>query len=136
MARRSQIRARRAPALAVGSLAGRRNDAAASCPPTSQPKYSEQLDDDRRDLLSDFALLGAFDEKMLATLGREDASADLRWLGGAAVPFYEDGERVLLHPAVRAVHDRADSRGAAAKLAHSAPPPRYELRVSLGAPSN
>ena len=58
----------------------------------------EHLDDDRRDLLADLALLGAFDEGMLTTLGREDASADLRWLDGAAVPSYEDEDRVSLHP--------------------------------------
>ena len=43
-------------------------------------------------------MLGAFDEKMLTILGREDASADLRWLDGSAIPFYEKGTRVLLHP--------------------------------------
>ncbi|MFY9860397.1 MAG: hypothetical protein WAK80_07550, partial [Candidatus Cybelea sp.] len=59
----------------------------------------EQLNDERRELLSRFALLGAFEETMLAMLGREDASADLRWLHGAAVPFYEDGGQVSLHPA-------------------------------------
>lgn len=58
----------------------------------------EQLEDDRRDLLCEFALLGAFDERMLTTLGREDASADLRWLDGAAIPFYEEENRALLHP--------------------------------------
>jgi ATP/maltotriose-dependent transcriptional regulator MalT len=58
----------------------------------------EPLDDDRRDLLSDIALLGAPDETMLAALGREDAQADLRWLAGAPIPSYEDGHRVLLHP--------------------------------------
>ena len=57
-----------------------------------------QLDDERRDLLSDLALLGAFDEKTLAALGREDASADMLWLGGAPVPSYEEEHRVLLHP--------------------------------------
>ena len=57
-----------------------------------------QLDDDQRDLISDVALLGAFDERMLSTVGREDASADLRWLGGAPVPQYEEGNRILLHP--------------------------------------
>ena len=51
----------------------------------------EQLEDDRRDLISELALLGAFDETMLTTLGREDASADLRWLDGAAIPSYEEG---------------------------------------------
>ncbi len=56
------------------------------------------LDDDRRDLVSDLAMLGACDERMLATLGREDAAADLRWIGGAPVPSCEEGERVLLHP--------------------------------------
>ena len=58
----------------------------------------EHLDDDRRDLLADLALLGAFDEGMLTTLGREDAAADLRWLGDAAIPSYEEGDRVSLHP--------------------------------------
>ena len=58
----------------------------------------EGLEKDRRDLLCDLALLGAFDERMLARLGREDPAADLRWLGGTAIPFYEDGQRALLHP--------------------------------------
>ena len=57
-----------------------------------------QLDADERDLISDLALLGEFDEKMLATLGREDAPADLRWLGGAPIPYFEEGNRILLHP--------------------------------------
>ena len=60
----------------------------------------EHLDDDRRELLSRFALLGAFDESMLATLGREDASADLRWLRDSAIPFSEDGGQLSLHPAL------------------------------------
>ncbi len=57
-----------------------------------------QLEDDRRDLISEFALLGEFDEEILAMLGREDAPADLRWLGGAPVPSYEEGNRISLHP--------------------------------------
>jgi ATP/maltotriose-dependent transcriptional regulator MalT len=57
-----------------------------------------ELDDDRRDLVYEFALLGAFDERMLATLGRENAPADLRWLSEASIPSYEEGNRVSLHP--------------------------------------
>lgn len=56
------------------------------------------LDDDRRGLISELALLGAFDETMLAAVGREDAPADLRWLGDAPIPSYQDGDRVVLHP--------------------------------------
>ncbi len=58
----------------------------------------EGLEKGRGDLLCDLALLGTFDERMLTILGREDPAADLRWLDGAAIPFFEDGPRILLHP--------------------------------------
>jgi ATP/maltotriose-dependent transcriptional regulator MalT len=58
----------------------------------------ERLDEDRRNLLEDFALLGALDETMLGALGREDAQEDLRWFAGAQIPSYEEGNRVSLHP--------------------------------------
>jgi ATP/maltotriose-dependent transcriptional regulator MalT len=58
-----------------------------------------RLDDDRRYLVSELALLGAFDETMLAAAGREDAPADLRWLSDAPVPSHEEADRVVLHPA-------------------------------------
>lgn len=57
-----------------------------------------RLDDDRRYLVSEMALLGAFDETMLAAAGREDAPADLRWLSDASIPSHEEGDRVVLHP--------------------------------------
>ena len=43
-------------------------------------------------------MFGACDETILAALGREDAPADLRWLGSAPVPSHEEGVRVSLHP--------------------------------------
>jgi ATP/maltotriose-dependent transcriptional regulator MalT len=58
----------------------------------------QRLDDDRRDLLTELALLGVFDEAMLAALGREDAAADLRWLAGSPLPSYEDDNRIMLDP--------------------------------------
>ena len=82
------------------------------------------LDDDRLDLLSQCALLGAFDEALLTAVGREEASADLQWLAGAAVPFYEEKNRVSLHPAfapfaiarIPAKERRSRALGAAAAL--------------------
>ncbi|MGB8519415.1 MAG: hypothetical protein WCD38_04565, partial [Candidatus Tumulicola sp.] len=84
----------------------------------------QQLDDDRRELLSDLALLGEFDEGMLAALGREDASADLRWLDGAAIPSCDVGNRRSLHPVfaqymivqIPATHRQARALRAAAAL--------------------
>ena len=84
----------------------------------------ETLDDDRLDLLSECALLGAFDEALLRAVGREDATEDLRWLAGSAVPFCEEANRVALHPIfaplaiarIPAKERRARALGAAAAL--------------------
>jgi ATP/maltotriose-dependent transcriptional regulator MalT len=58
----------------------------------------ERLDEDRRDLLAELALLGGLDATMLAALGREDVQGDLQWFADAPIPSYEEGNRVLLHP--------------------------------------